>query len=256
MDYILVVPSHRRPATFYKKTYNFLQKSGAIKPVIWVNDEKDLKDYSELNLELEIIIGGSSISEKRNMIQAHYAEGTKIVMIDDDIKNVVVYDDEEPKGKRNVTNFNELVKCGFDNCEKFSTTMWGVYPVDNPLFLKPSIRTNLCYIVGALFGIINRKHDKWLVKYNYAEDFERSMRYYYEENRLLRLEFIGLSTNYYKEKGGLQTTRTEEKNFESKYKLVQEFPVYLKMIEKRGRAEIGFIKSKGVLHNVEVSSII
>lgn len=256
MDYILVCPTHRRPHTFYKKTYNFLQRSGAINPILWVNDERDFKEYSELNLGLEIIIGGSSISEKRNMIQDHYPEGTKIVMIDDDIKNVVVYDDEESKGKRNVINFNELVKCGFSNCEKHSTTMWGVYPVDNSLFLKPVIRINLCYIVGALFGIVNKKMKQWSVKYNYAEDFERSMRYYYNENRLVRLDFIGLSTNYYKEKGGLQTTRTEQKNFESKKELVDEFPVYLKMVEKRGRAEIGFIKSKSITIKIEVNPLI
>jgi hypothetical protein len=97
---------------------------------------------------------------------------------------------------------------------------------------------------------------QWSVKYNYAEDFERSMRYYYNENRLVRLEFIGLSTNYYKEKGGLQTTRTEQKNFESKKELVDEFPIYLKMVEKRGRAEIGFIKSKGITLKIEINPLI
>ena len=51
MDYIIVCPTHRRPHTFYKKTYHFLQRSAAIKPVLWVNDERDLKELKWVSPE-------------------------------------------------------------------------------------------------------------------------------------------------------------------------------------------------------------
>ncbi len=241
MDYIIVCVSYRRPKLFGEKTYKLLKNTGVTNFVLWVNDAKDYNDYSILYPELEIHIGGETIKDKRNLIQHFYPLDQKIVFIDDDIKNIVVYDEEEAKGKRNLKDFNALVEFAFSLCEKQNTSFWSVYPVDNALFMKPVVRTNLCYCVGALYGLINKRVS---VEINYAEDFERSILYWLLEKKVLRLEFVGLSTLYYKQKGGLQETRTEEKNYSDKKKLVDLYPNIIKVIEKRGRAEIGFIKSR------------
>jgi len=249
MDYIIVVPTHRRVATFRTKTYAFLQRTNAKPPVLWVNDFKDYTEYSEAFPELEIKVGGENIGEKRNHIQYYYPENTKIVMIDDDIKNVVVYDPDEIKKKRDLENFDALIQLGFNYCTKYNVSMFGVYPVDNALFMKDNIRTTPCYIIAALFGIINKRIS---VKTNYAEDFERSILHYINEKRLLRLDFIGLTTKYYKEKGGLQTSRTEEKNYNDKKYLADTYPHIVKMITKRNSAELSFLNARGGTIKVEV----
>lgn len=246
MDYILVVPTHRRVRTFLTKTYPFLLRTNAIKPIVWVNDLKDYSDYHaaflEANIELEICIGGDTLKEKRNLIQDRYPYDTKIVMIDDDIKNIVVYDKDEAKGKRNLQDFNALVELSFSICTKYGTSFWGTYPIDNALFMKSVIRTNPSYIVGAFFGIINKKI---FVETNYAEDYERTILHHLKEGKTIRLDFIGLTTRYYKTKGGLQETRTEEKNYNDKKFLADKYPLIVKMITKKNRAELSFIKSRG-----------
>jgi len=243
MDYIIVCVSHRRPKLFGSKTYDLLKRTNAPKPILWLNDSRDYKEYSQLYPELEIHVGGETLKDKRSIIQYYYPEGQKIVFIDDDIKNIVVYDESELRGKRNLSDFNALVELAFSLCEKKDNSFWGVYPVDNSLFMKPVIRTNLCYCVGALYGVINKRIN---TETNYAEDFERSILYWLMENKVLRLDFIGLSTQYYKQEGGLQETRTEDKNYHDKKLLVDTYPTIVKIIEKRGRAEIGFIRSKSI----------
>lgn len=249
MQYVIVVPTHRRLETFRGKTYAFLKRTNAKLPVLWVNDFKDYQEYSEAFPELEIKVGGDNIGDKRNQIQYYYPEDTKIIMIDDDIKNVVVYDIEEIKKKRNLENFDAFVQCGFNYCIKYNVSMFGVYPIDNALFMKDTIRTTPCYIIAALFGIINKRVS---VQTNYAEDFERSILHYIKERKLLRLEFIGLTTKYYKEKGGLQTTRTEEKNYNDKKFLADTYPHIVKIVTKRDRAELAFLNSRGGTIKVEV----
>jgi len=242
MDYVLVCPSHRRVKTFENKTYSLLKRTNAPKPILWVKDKKDIDDYSIAFPELEICSGGTNIAETRNSIQKHFPIDTKIVMIDDDIKNVVIYDSQEHNKKRNLENFSELVKLGFSLCEKYGTSLFGVYAVDNPYFMRPVIRTNLSYINGSLFGVINKHID---VDLSYAEDYERAIKHFLLEKKVLRLDFVGLSTRYYKEKGGLQETRTEELNKSNKEELVKRYPELIKTIVKRDRTEIGFIKSRG-----------
>jgi hypothetical protein len=245
MDYILVIPSFKRPTTLLNKTYALLKRTNifnSVKPIIWLNEGEDDTEYKTLFPDCDIKYGGKSIVEKRNLIQDSYPEGTRIVMIDDDIKEMIVY--QEGDTKRKVTDLNAVIQHAFSCCERFNTTLWGVYPIANPFFQSANYRTNLCYIVGAFFGVINSKLS---VTTNYAEDFERSIRYFIKENRVLRLEFIGIDTNYYKEKGGLQETRTEEKNHNDKKIVVEMFPELVKLCEKRGRTEIAFIKSKGIL---------
>jgi hypothetical protein len=194
-----------------------LQRTNAPKPIVWVNDQQDYDQYKLLFPELEIMIGGSNIGQKRNLIQEHYPLGTKIVMIDDDVKNIVVLDHEEQKKKRNLVDFNALVNLGFSLSEKQNSTFWGVYPIDTPLVMKGVIRTNPCYCIGTLFGIVNKRV---LVETNYAEDFERSLLYYKLEGKLCRLDFVSITTRYYKEKGGLQVSERFSNNTKDKETII------------------------------------
>jgi len=243
VDCFLVCPTHRRTKVFMNKTWKLLQKTNAPKPILWVKDDKDVEDYTQLNLGLTILKGGNNIAETRNLIQDFFPLNTKIIMIDDDIKNIVV--SEEHNKKRDLTDFNSFASEAFALCEKYNTSLFGVYPVDNSLFMKPNIRTNLCYINGSLFGIINKRIHTNIDIPN-AEDNERSIRHFILEKKVLRLEFIGISTRYYKEQGGLQITRTDALNTSDKEALVKLFPELCKTIikKKSNKTEIAFIKSR------------
>lgn len=246
-DYILVVPSHKRVNVFRDKTYALLKRTNAIKPILWVKDEDDMKEYSLAFPELEIKTGGFDIASTRNAIQDYFPLNSKIVMIDDDIKNVFIY--QKDKKVHKLRDFNTLVFECFRLAKDNDVTFWGTYPIGNPLCMKSSLRLNPCYINGSLFGVVNSRVS---VFQNFAEDYERTIKYFLKEQKVLRMEWIGLETRYYKEKGGLQETRTEEKNRESKEKLVLEFPEHLKLVMKRGRAEISFKNSKKYLVDYDI----
>ena len=227
----MAIPSHRRSEMLGKKTLRFLRESGAPKPTIYVADEEDLTAYRNLYPDLPILLAPKGISNTRNFIQDTQPLGKMIVFIDDDIDEVFHLDPSNPKKKYKVRDFNGLIKEAFHCAERAGTTFWGTYPIDNVLCMKPFIRRNLCYINGSLFGVINSRVS---VALDLAEDYERSIKYWNKEGRLCRLDFVGLLTKYYKNKGGLQEKRTDALNTEDKFKLVEQYPHLCKLIKRKG----------------------
>jgi hypothetical protein len=245
LNYHLAIPSHRRAKTLLDKTLAFLRTSDAPEPTIYVVDQKDVDDYKALDPTLNIVIAPRGIAATRNYIQDTQPLDTKIVFIDDDIKAVwrLIAD----KKKERVRNFDQLVKEGFYWAEKLGTHLWGTYPVDNSLFMKRKVRSNLCYINGSLFGVINKRVS---VIHDYAEDAERSIRHYIMDKKVCRLEYIGLQTRYYKEPGGLQETRTKENDKVSKEEMQKLFPDLCYIKDKKGRPDIFYVKMKAELHPI------
>ena len=237
MEYHIAVPSYRRAEMFGKKTLRFLRASGAPNPTVYVADQQDYDAYKALYPELEIVIAVPGLCAARNWIQDHLPLGQKIMFLDDDINEIYCLDfTSSRKMKKNkIRNFPEFVRIGFECAALCGTTFWGVYPTDHTLGLKPGVRRNLCYCVGACYGIINSRIP---VTLDYAEDFERCLTYWEKEKCLCRLEFIGVNTNYYTNEGGLQETRNEILNTEYKHQLAERFPHLCKVIQKRGKTEL------------------
>lgn len=236
MEFHLAVPSYRRAEAFGKKTYAFLKRSGSLKPTVYVADNQDYEAYKVLYPELDIRIAVKGLTAARKFIMDNQPLGQHIVMMDDDIEEVVALDltMEKPK-KKKVRNFQTLIENAFACMVAAGTTLWGVHPTDNGLTMKPIIRRNLCYLVGAFYGFVNDRTDVCL---EYCEDFERSIKYWKKEGRLCRLEFVGIQTKYYQNEGGLQETRNELLNTEYKHRLAEEYPTLCKTIKRKSRTEI------------------
>jgi hypothetical protein len=236
MNYIIVIPTYNRINTLKSKTIAFLNRTKAQKPEIWINENESIELYSSEFSGYKIHKGGSNIGEKRNKIQEHYPLNTKLIFIDDDVKDIVVK--TSTKSKKPLKDFNTLVEYGFTQAEQNNSTIWGVYPIDNPLCMKYEIKTQLCMIIGTFFGIINQRV---FVESKYAVDLDLSLKYYVAQKKLLRLEFIGLNTKCYTEPGGLQTDgKREEGSRLSKINLQQEYPELVKLYTKNNRTEIRF----------------
>jgi hypothetical protein len=236
MEYILVCPTYNRIETFACKTYALLKRTNAPLPELWINECEDLDTYKQRFPELKIHKGGSNIGEKRNMIQEYYPLNTKLIFIDDDIRDIVVK--TGAKTKKSLKDFNTLVEYGFQVAIQNNSTIWGVYPIDNPLWMKYEIKTQLCMIIGTLFGVVNQRV---FVQSKYAVDLDLSLKYYIAQKKLLRLEFIGLKTKCYTEPGGLQTDiNREEGSRLSKINLLQEYPDYITIYQRNNRSEIRF----------------
>ena len=99
----------------------------------------------------------------------------------------------------------EFVDYAFQHCRDTGAYIWGVYPVNNVFFSKnrPEISHSDTYILGCLYGIINR-HDMMLKDLtDEKEDVRRSLDYFIRDGIVLRFNHIMYETKYYNNVGGI-----------------------------------------------------
>ena len=241
IDYKIAIPSYKRPEVIKQKTLRVLSEYNIPKEriSIFVADEEEYEVYKKsLNKEYEIIIGVPTIGLQRNFIEKYYKEGTKLIMIDDDIDQVLRK--KEDTLVPLVDLEKEFIIEGFKQCEKAGAKTFGMYAAANHYFMKERVYNKICYIIASMFGVIV-EHDPFLERYtNHGEDYEYSIRQYIKNGCLVRFDYITAKSNYYKEPGGLQTFRTEENIYNSIKWIQDEFPDYCTMYIRKstGHAEL------------------
>ena len=88
-------------------------------------------------------------------------------------------------------------KDAFKKCAEYGAYLWGVYPVYNAFFMSKKITHDLRFVVGPLWGKINR-HDKDLVLHrDEKEDVERTLRHYDKDKSVIRFNDIAIKTKFY-----------------------------------------------------------
>ena len=170
-NYKIAIPSYKRVKTLQNKTLNLLNKNNinSKKIYIFVADENEKKIYSEnLGKKYKIIVGKKGIKNIRNFMANFFPENEKIFYIDDDISYIYqVYNNIDINNRKynkleEYNNLNEFIIHAFKLCQKKKINNWGIYPIENPYFLKLNINKNhisykLNYIMGGFTGVINKK---------------------------------------------------------------------------------------------------
>ena len=88
-------------------------------------------------------------------------------------------------------------------------------------------------MIGSFWGMVVT-HDRFTyVTMDDKEDYERSVRAYLKYGNVVRLDFVGMKSNYYKEPGGMQITRTERRIAESGIRLQRMFPNQVRKNNRR-----------------------
>ena len=267
-EYKIAIPSYKRTETIQKKTLRVLEEYNVdpAKIEIFVNDQEPgeydryataLANHSYAK-NIPIIAGVPTIGHQRNFIEKYYPEGTKLVMMDDDVEEVQKKISEQKLGR--VDNIEQDVFAkGFDEMEKAGAKCWGIYAASNAYFMKERVQTKLCYIIASMFGQVV-DHDPNLRRVtNHGEDYEYSLRQYVKHGVLARLDWITVKSKYYGEEGGLQTIRTEQYIHDSISKIAELFPDLCTMYIRKttGHAELKLRDStkgkyeKPVENNVE-----
>ena len=195
-----------------------------------VPEEEEL--YKQSCDGYKVIQGVKGLVNQRNFIYNYFPEGTKIVFIDDDVSGLLYLQETAP--------LTRTIELAFENAEKHHLRCWGIYPVCNKFFMKPTMTTDLRYIVGALFGLIKRGPSLMNCPIDDKEDVWNSCAYYKADKGVLRLNFMAPVTRYFKEKGGMQEYRTEQTIREGAVAVKDAFPEYCTMyVRKRtGNYEI------------------
>lgn len=210
-DWIVVIPSYKREDTVQKKTLATLKHYGipASKITIFVADKTQKAAYEAAipkGTVKEFIVGEPGLAQVRNFILNYYPIGTKIVMMDDDVTGFVERTDD---GKmRPLRSLVDVINTGFKTAEKEGASLWGVYPVPNGFFMKPTITTDLKFIIGSFWGIINPgSHGPKGIKLPMSEkeDYIRTLMSFDRDGKVVRINYVSPKTAYYKEPGGMQT---------------------------------------------------
>ena len=72
---------------------------------------------------------------------------------------MMIYEDSTKKAGVNsvkpLYSLIGLIERGFELVTAEKCSLWGIYPVNNGLFMKDTITTDLRFIMGSFWGIIN-----------------------------------------------------------------------------------------------------
>jgi hypothetical protein len=210
-DYVVAIPSYDRPEILKEKTLNTLISQG-IKPekieifVANTDEEKRYKSILDKKDYNKIIVGVKGLLEQRNFINKYYPIGKYIIEIDDDVEGIFKKKNSIKTDRSMIKiNLDTFINEAYDILKEKNLYIWGINPVFNTYFTYNKITTDLRYIVGAFFGLINRHDKDILLKLESdKEDVERTILYYKKDGGVMRFNNILIKTNYYGE-GGLQS---------------------------------------------------
>lgn len=259
--YIIAIPSYNRADLIQVKTLNLLHKNNINPKIINIfvadRDQYDLyKEKVPSSLYNKLIIGVKGLKNQRNYINNYYPEGYHIVEMDDDIEKIVQlvmkYEDSAKvltKKVKPIENLDNFIKNAFQRCISNGIFLWGVYPLANPYFMTDTITTDLRFIVGPFWGIINRHREDLLLTIDEKENSERTLQNWVIDGAVLRFNNIGIETKYYKNKGGMQNNKMnsnyrKEAALNSVYYLHKKYPKITKinLSKKSGYPEIKLLR--------------
>jgi hypothetical protein len=233
MDYTIVIPSYKRAETCRDKTLALLHtyKIPSSQIVVVVANEEEEKIYKETldpKTYGKIRVGLPGVASVRNWIFKNFPKGEKLVCCDDDIRGFIEYTPTTKRHEQPLRSLKDVIRRGFAECEKAKCSLWGVYPSANGYFMKPTVTTNLRFIIGSFWGCIN-PGEEIMMERSEKDDYERSIKFYLKDGCVIRLNFVSPKTAYYKEPGGMQSRSNRLKHQHAAVKaLAKKYPDFVK----------------------------
>jgi hypothetical protein len=247
--YEIAIPSYKRHETLQTKTLAVLKeyRIPSNKITVFVankDEEKIYKEYLDPKTYGKIVVAEKGLTNARNFISDYFPVGTLLVSMDDDIKGFLEYDGSAPRKERPLRSLLGVIKRGFQECIKNGCRLWGVYSVPNGFFMKDTVSTDLKFLVGSFWGCVNPgtkgSHGVKMIM-DEKEDYYRTLQYFLQDEKVVRLNFVAPKTAYYKEPGGMQENPERKKKQEHAVKfLLAKYPefVTLNPTRKSGFMEI------------------
>lgn len=206
-DYVIAIPSHRRREMILEKTLAYLAKTDVdlAKVHVFVSSVEDRIEYAaHLPEQVKIVYTGpvKDIVAKFNLIHNHFPIGTKVLVMEDDVDLII-----KKTGKNAVAPFFELtklMKAGFMHCEIEGTALWGIAPHSNTFYMKAEVSTSFKFIVANVYGFISTRNPALQITLHAKSDYQRSILYFIEYGKVVRINHLGVVTKNYKNAGGLQ----------------------------------------------------
>ena len=242
MEYQVAIPSYRRPNDLQKKTYKMLLEGGIPEEriTVFVASAHEASLYREALPTARIVVGVLGLAAQRAFIHNYYTVGERILFVDDDLQSLRRLAGDKLVLMSDVAGF---VEEAFAKMHEVGANIFGIYPASSALYMKnqPELSTDLRYIIGAFYGIVNRDVPVLMFGDN-QEDKERTLRYWKKDKVLLRFNHVTLITKYYAPGGMDSPTRKAETEAATAH-LVAEFPGLIKQVHKKlhGYYDVRFI---------------
>jgi hypothetical protein len=251
-DYVVAIPSYNRPDVLPEKTLKTLSDGGVPAKLVHIfvankAEEKRYLDAVPKHLYGKIVVGKIGITNQRKFIIKHYPVGQAIVSVDDDVEGL--FKKKNDKELTRVTDVHQFFKEAFAKTRSEGLNIWGIYPVQNPFFMKDTVTTDLKFIIGTLYGFINRKTEtvqpSSLIKEK--EDYEQSIKYFIKDGGVVRYNNVTIKAKKHSP-GGLGETagRLEANKFAADY-LAKKYPEYVSIFHRdNGMTEVRMARIKRI----------
>ena len=242
--WIIAIPSYKRAETLRDKTLKVLQhyKIPKDKIHVFVANKQEHDTYKatlDPNSYGHLHIAEPGMAAVRNYITRYFPVGKHIFNMDDDIRGFLEYSEGAKRNERPLRSLSDAITAGFTAAQKTGYRLFGFYPVANGYFMKAGHTTDLRYIIGSVWGIIN-PGPILTVTIDDKEDYLRSVIMYVLDGGVLRYNNIAPESAYYKEPGGMQEERTMKRIEASAKAMVAAFPdlVKINLTKKSGMPEV------------------
>lgn len=248
--YVVAIPSYKRQDVLGTKTLKTLI-DGGVNPKkihIFVANKEEHDNYEKAipkGMYGKIVTGVIGITNQRKFILKYFPEGTEIVSIDDDVEGLY-----KAKGTVKLIQIKDVdgfFKEAFQKLHKDKLYIWGIYPVRNPFFMKDKITTDLKFIIGTMYGFINR-HDSSLQpnsSIKEKEDYETSILYYLKDGGVVRYNNVTIKTKFHAEGGLGKTEGRFQANKEAAAYLAKTYPDLVSVFHrKNGMPEVRLARGK------------
>jgi regulator of replication initiation timing len=192
---------------FFVEGQYIIQMDDDIQDFYYLNyDIKDIKNRKKWTLDsfkniVNYIPRITNVKKTKNIKNPKYNSLTKTKKQKNKLKQKQKYIVDIENKKQSL---GQLFIDTFKKCNEESINLWGIYPVENAWFMSPKETTDLRFIVGPCFGIINRHDSRLKLTLDEKENVERTLQYWSLDGKVLRLNNITLRTQYYKTPGGMQ----------------------------------------------------
>jgi len=242
--WIIAIPSYKRAETLRDKTLKVLSAYNIPRDKIhvFVANKEEHDTYTRTldpNSYGQLILARPGMAAVRNYITRYFPVGTPIFNMDDDIRGFIEYSEGAKRNERPLRSLSDAITAGFAAAHKTGYRLFGFYPVANGYFMKAGHTTDLRYIIGSVWGIIN-PGPILTVTIDDKEDYLRSVIMYVLDGGVVRYNNIAPESAYYKEPGGMQEERTMRRIEASAKAMVSAFPdlVKINLTKKSGMPEV------------------
>lgn len=169
MDFQIAIPTYQRARKVKECSLAYLSSQG-IDPdciTLFLKNNEEYNLYSEELSGVRLVVCHTqTLNDKKTFINQYYPLGTKVLNLDDDIRDMVFLDPEK--------RFLPVMTRMFELLVEHEMELFGVYPTHttNKFYLKDRVAIGHNFCIGQCSGFINTgrvfptqfcgKEDKWL----------------------------------------------------------------------------------------------